>query len=62
VLPEPGDNQREADDTEELDMDSHADVWLDTEDLYEDLTDQEAEEGRAMGKWIDTADDRDSGG
>lgn len=61
---EPGENhdpEPEAEDTEELDPDEPPDVWLDSEDLYDDLTEEEAGEGRHLGEVIDTDDDKDAG-
>jgi hypothetical protein len=66
--PEPGsepetDPDLEAEDPEELDPDEPpSGPWIDTEDLIDDVTEQEAEEGKTMGERIDTGDDLDGGG
>lgn len=59
--PEPG-WERESDETEELPYDPSDEAWLDSEGLYDDVSEEEAEEGRQMGERIDTGDDRDAGG
>jgi hypothetical protein len=51
----------EGDDTEALVPDPSPESTLDPEGAYEDLTDTEAEEGRALGVSIDTSNDMDNG-